>query len=182
LFRFRNTPTGLPCSAQIARARKIPPLRRWCCLSACSYQAEEQPTTSRFGSSLSVAFSLFDFTTFNSGSLTLIFWPSLAPQPDCDFQYHTRPLAGHGVPRKVATLSVRSARDRCQPRTVPRLPVAEYRVLSCLEACKTTTYAACAALLFGNPSRSLERNRLLWLIGLRTALFLLCSYLLTALS
>lgn len=28
---------------------------------------------------------------FYSGSLTLVFWPSLAPQPGCDSQYHARP-------------------------------------------------------------------------------------------
>lgn len=72
---------GLPRSVQVAKVVKVPPFRRWCCLSACPYQAEEQPTTSHFGSSLSVAFGLFSLTTFNSGSLTLTIRLSLVPQP-----------------------------------------------------------------------------------------------------
>ena len=47
-----------------------------------------------FGSSLSIALACSSLTTFNSGSLTLILWFSLAPQPGRDSQYHTGPLTG----------------------------------------------------------------------------------------
>lgn|SRR5688572_201379 len=83
---------GLPRSVKVARVVRVPPFRRWCCLSACPYQAEEQPHHIPFWASLSVAFGLFSLTTFNSGSRMLTLRLCLAPQPGCDSQYHTRLL------------------------------------------------------------------------------------------
>lgn len=125
MFHFWNAFTGLLCSVQVARARRIPPLRRWCCLSACPYQAEEQPTTSRFGPSLSIALACSSLTTFNSGSLTLILWLSLAPQPGRDSQYHTRPLAGLVYP--VRWLHCQYAQHRVVANPAPYL---DYRWLN----------------------------------------------------
>ena len=45
-----------------------------------------------------------------------------------DSQNHTATLTGTAHPRGVATLSVRSARDRCRSRTAPRLLAAERQV------------------------------------------------------
>lgn len=100
------------------------------CISACPYQAEEQLTTSLLGQAYQSLWLVRALRRLDSGSNYLVFWSSLAPQPGCDSQHHARPLTGSSIPLKVATLSVRSARDRYQSRTVPRLPVAEHRVLS----------------------------------------------------
>ena len=94
-------------------------------MSACLHQAGRQPVTYRFGSSLSVDLARSCLTTFISDSQMLALWPSLAPHPDFDFQNRTADLMAAAHPRGAATLSMRSARGRYQPRTAPRLRAAE---------------------------------------------------------
>ncbi len=99
-------------------------------LSACLHQAGRQPVTYRFGSSLSVDLARSSLTAFISDSQMLALWPSLAPHPDFDFQNHAANLTAAAHPEGAATLSVRSARGRYQPRTAPRLRAAE-RPVAC---------------------------------------------------
>ena len=99
-------------------------------MSACLHQAGRQPVTYRFGSSLSVDLARSSLTAFISDSQMLALWLSLAPHPDFDFQNPTASLTATAYPRGAATLSVRSARGRYQPRTAPRLRAAE-RPVAC---------------------------------------------------
>ena len=75
-----------------------------------------------------VAFGSSSLTVFNSDSLTLANQPSLAPQSNATFDITPEPLAGYGVPLKVATLSERLVPHRCQWRTALRLRGAETSV------------------------------------------------------
>lgn len=76
--------------------------------------------------------SPFSLTTIDGSSLVLTLQPSLAPHSGTSPEITPDPLAGISVPAKVATLSERLARDRYQPRTALRLPVAEHRASSTL--------------------------------------------------
>ena len=125
---LKNANTGLPRSVQVTelgRSRFF----TGDAMSACPHQAGGQPitcllaepdTTSCFGSS--------SLTVFISDSLALTIQPSLAPHPDATSEITPEPLAGYGVPLKVATLSERLAPHRCQWRTALRLRGAETSV------------------------------------------------------
>ncbi len=97
-------------------------------LSACSHQAGEHPITYRFGLSLSVDLAHLCFTTVVSDSLYVS--PLAQPSTSAGSRLPASRDRPHGrrVPRRAATLSVRLAPGRYQPRTAPRLLVAEHRV------------------------------------------------------
>ena len=119
-------------------------------MSACLHQAGGQPVTYRFGSSLSVDLARSCLTTFISDSQMLALWPSLAPHPDFDFQNRTADLMAAAHPRGAATLSMRSARGRYQPRTAPRLRAAE-RPVACRLAPEQQLITRLAPRLQPNP-------------------------------
>jgi len=122
-------------------------------LSACPHQAGEQPITHHFGLSLSVDLAHSSLTTFISGSLDIS--PLAQPSASAGSRLPASRNRPHGrrVPRRVATLSVRLAPGRYQPRTAPRLLTAERQVAS-RQAGATTSCTAFAVERPGEPALS----------------------------
>lgn len=122
-------PNGPDVASGLPRSVYATKLGRFCLFAGDTYVsvfAPSKQTTHHvpFGEAqLRLASS--SLTTFISSSLYVNHPTQPSASSECNSRNHARPLAGYGVPHKVATLSERSAPHRYQWRTAPRLQGAE---------------------------------------------------------